>query len=628
MFPSFANNVPSNFRRTALLALALLGCNASLAEQRIEEITVTASHYPLASNQAAAAVSVIDQYQIDNRAALSMLDLLRDVPGMAVSQSGVLGSMSEIRVRGAEANQLLVLIDGIEVNDPSQNDGLNWGTLSAADIERIEVIRGSQSALYGSDAMAGVVNIITRSSDSPLSAGFSLERGGNVTWQRGLNVGVAGDKFSLRLAANKLESDGENIALEGDELDGHNNTTYGLKGRWQPSDNWRVGFSARRSEGSSDFDEPDDNTGLMKDAPSYSDFMNSNVGVTIDHDSQSGISQRVKWAMTETQNDNFAVWSDSTMAEKEQLQYLLSFASSTGRATLLLERETEQFDRKGVNTGQERETDSLGVELRQTFFDALTFAASGRFDDNSAFDDSSNVRFETSYQLDEQWRMRGSYSTADKNPTFVELYGYSPDGYIGNPDLQPESSETTELGLDWNAPDNRIGLNLTVFDMSLSDEIYTVYAPNTSLNREGESRRRGAELGFSWLLDDALSLDGSYSYIKSTELKNGARVDELRRPNHLASVTLDWQINEQLQASVNFQHSGRQTDQDFYSSGQPLVEFDAFTLLAINVNYQASDELVLYAKATNAGDVHYQEVFGYSTPSRQIAVGVRYQWAR
>ena len=208
---------PCSLRRCGAafsIATALVGGLAH-GEQSIEEITVTASHFPLASNQAAAAVSVIDQYKIDNRAALSMLDLLRDVPGMAVSQSGVLGSMSDIRVRGAEANQLLVLIDGIEANDPSQDDGLNWGVLSAADIERIEVIRGSQSALYGSDAMAGVVNIITRTSSAPLSAGLNVERAGNNTWQSGVNVGVSGDRYSLRLAASQIDIDGEHILLEG-----------------------------------------------------------------------------------------------------------------------------------------------------------------------------------------------------------------------------------------------------------------------------------------------------------------------------------------------------------------------------------------------------------------------------
>ncbi|MFW2421414.1 MAG: TonB-dependent receptor plug domain-containing protein [Porticoccaceae bacterium] len=630
--------------RTVLALLPLCAVAPSYAQDVIEEITVTASHYPLASNQAAAAVSVIDQYTIENRAALSVVDLLRDVPGMAVSQSGVLGSMSDIRVRGAEANQLLVLIDGVEANDPSQDDGLNWGTLSAADIERIEVIRGSQSALYGSDAMAGVVNIITRSNKSPVSAGFVVERGGNATWQHGLNVGFASEQVALRLAANKLDSEGENIAREGSERDGHDNTTLSLKGSWRPSEQWRANFSARNSSGSSEFDKNDSATGLIVDAPSFSDFDNSHYGLSVDYENKNGLSQRVKWTIADSQNSNYpsASYDGSTAAEKQQWQYFLSYQSQTGRATLLLERETEEFERRGVvtefwgsildpNQDRERETDSVGLELRKTFFDQLTLAASGRVDDNSEFDDGGSERFEVSYQLNDQWRLRSSYSTAEKNPTFSERYGFY-SNFVGNPDLQPESSATSELGLDWQSPDNRVSVDLTVFDSALEDEINGfVYNSDlggfSSANKEGESQRRGAELGWSWQLNELLALDGSYSYIDSTEEAAEGERDELRRPNHIASLSLDWQISETLQSSINLQHSGTQIDQHFYASGSRYVELDAFTLVSINVNYRATDELVVYAKATNAANVNYEEVFGFSTPSRQIAVGVRYQWA-
>ena len=133
-------------------------------------------------------------------------------------------------------------------------------------------------------------------------------------------------------------------------------------------------------------------------------------------------------------------------------------------------------------------------------------------------------------------------------------------------------------------------------------------------------------------LGEQIAVDGSYSYIDSTEQGSDGERDELRRPNHLASLTLDWQASDALQLNINLQHSGSQIDQHFYSEGydyfSPYVTLDAFTLLAINVNYAATDQLTVYAKATNAGGVHYEEVFGFSTPSRQLAVGVRYQWAK
>ena len=128
-------------------------------DSNIQEILVSASLQPLPQTQSANAVTVIDREQLQNRLALNVTDLLRDVPGVAVSRTGVLGSQTQVRMRGAEANHVMVLIDGIEVNDPSLGDEANWANLSATDIERIEVMRGPQSALYGSDALAGVVNL-------------------------------------------------------------------------------------------------------------------------------------------------------------------------------------------------------------------------------------------------------------------------------------------------------------------------------------------------------------------------------------------------------------------------------------------------------------------------------------
>jgi len=171
-------------KKSSILAMAITLSASSFfipaviaAEADIQEVLVSASLVPIAANKSANAITVIDREQLKNRAALSVSDLLRDVPGLAVSRSGVQGSQTQIRARGAEANHLLVLIDGVEANDPSQSDELNWGVMAADDIERIEVIRGPQSSMRGSDAMAGVVNIITRSASEPFSAAAFTEAG-------------------------------------------------------------------------------------------------------------------------------------------------------------------------------------------------------------------------------------------------------------------------------------------------------------------------------------------------------------------------------------------------------------------------------------------------------------------
>ena len=178
--------------------------------------------YPITASRTANAITVIDREQLDNRAAVSGVgDLLRGVPGLAVSRSGVVGSQTQVRARGAEANHLMVLVDGVEVADPSQGDELNWATISASDIERIEVIRGPQSALRGSDAVAGVVNIITRSAEESFSSRLFSEIGTHGSHYSGVNLGVQGDSSDFMLSASHLETEGANISRSGSEKDGH-----------------------------------------------------------------------------------------------------------------------------------------------------------------------------------------------------------------------------------------------------------------------------------------------------------------------------------------------------------------------------------------------------------------------
>jgi vitamin B12 transporter len=212
---------------------------------------------PIAPAASANAITVIDSEQLKLRAALSVSDLLRDVPGLAVSRSGVQGSFTQIRVRGSESNHLLVLIDGVEANDPSRSDELNWGTLSSSNIERIEVIRGPQSSMRGSDAMAGVVNIITRSADKPFSLNAYAESGSFSTNNYGFSLGHKADNYDISLGVSDMESGGANvIANTGtNDDDGYENTSISFKAGVDASDELRLTFSLARSDGMSEYDD-------------------------------------------------------------------------------------------------------------------------------------------------------------------------------------------------------------------------------------------------------------------------------------------------------------------------------------------------------------------------------------
>lgn len=615
---------------------------AAQAEQNIEEVLVSASLLPIAATRSANAITVIDSEQLKNRAAISVSDLLRDVPGLAVSRSGVQGSQTQIRVRGTEANHLLVLIDGVEANDPSQSDELNWGALTASDIERIEVIRGPQSAMRGSDAMAGVVNIITRSADQPFSAKLFSEAGSFGTHNSGFSVGAKNDDFDARLGVSHLETDGDNISRTGSEKDGYQNTSYNLKGSWTVSDQLRLSFAVRQIDGMNEFDSDGDFDGFVEDQNKVSEFCNSTVGVKANYISDDGRFQhRLVIAQTENNNATFTdfVIGNVTASVKDQYQYTGSvfWDESTQRLSLLVEREEEDFQQRGPitfadpNQDRERDTDSFALEYRTDISDNLTFAASGRYDDNSEFDSAGTYRVEAVYQLSDTARVRSAYGTAIKNPTFSERFGtYT--NFIGNPNLQPEESTSWELGVDQELYSGALTLSATLFDAELENEINGFAsdpggAGFTSVNKEGISQRQGVELSAIGALSDSLSLNAAYTYTDSVESDGaGGYTDEVRRPRHTASLNLAWQVMDNLHINTNAQYSGSQTDVFFppWPNPSETVTLDNYTLLNVNANFSATEKLDLYLRLDNLLDDDYEEVFGYQTLGFGASFGLRY----
>jgi vitamin B12 transporter len=179
------------------LPLSQFALAADLGRDDIDQIIVTGARTPLTINQIGSALSVITREDIERRETRYVADLLRSVPGFSVSHTGVAGSQTQVRVRGAEANHILVLIDGVRANDPATGDEFRWEYLSTGNIERIEVVRGPQSSLWGSDAVSAVVHIITRSDQSASSTRGYAEGGSFNTTNAGLNGVLVGDRWSL-----------------------------------------------------------------------------------------------------------------------------------------------------------------------------------------------------------------------------------------------------------------------------------------------------------------------------------------------------------------------------------------------------------------------------------------------
>lgn len=611
-----------------VFGLALLSFNLQVSAantQQVEEVIVSASLLPLEATRSANAITVIDSEQIKSRAALSVSDLLRDVPGLAVSRSGVLGSLTDIRARGAEANHLLVLVDGVEINDPSQSDQLNWGTLSTTGIERIEIVRGPQSSMRGSDAIAGIINIITASADKPFSADVYSEAGSWSTTRNGFSLGHQSEKFNVRFGASHIESEGTNVRpLTGStDRDGYRNTGLNLKANYQFNAQTALSFISRYTNGMAEFDDS-----FGEDH--YSDFNRGLTQIKSSYNSNDGLwSHSASIAVANFENDNFNAGSPngSTESSKQNYSYIGSryWEVANQRLSLALKREEEEFKQFGgwatgadANRFVERNTDSVALEYRFDPNDSITLALSSRYEDNDQFKSSTTQRFEAIYRQSDNLRFRGAWGTAVKNPTFTELYGIYW-GFQSNPNLIPEQSKSWELGFDRSMLEGRLEFGATYFDAQLENEIIGFGMPQ---NADGLSERQGAELSSSLVVNDSLSVTAAYTYTYSVDASG---VDEKRRPKNIGSINLAWQAQPDTKVNVNIQYNGSQIDSAL-AWGDPDVTLKAFTLVNVNVAYSPSSLLDVYMSLNNLFDKDYQEVNGYATLGFGANLGLRYKF--
>lgn len=629
------------------MALALFSNNLMAEDAfELEDIVVTAGLQPISITDVASSITVISREEIEQKQVLYLSELLRDVPGFAVSQAGGAGSQTQVRVRGAEANHLLVLIDGVRANDPSANDEFQYQFALTSNIERIEIIRGPQSATWGSDAVAGVINIIRKKTvDSHFLSG-NVEAGSFDTFSGGMEGGYSGDALDINAAVSFLDTGGTNISRNGGEKDGAENITGNMSLQYDASDAIRLRLSANLLDASSEYDDIDYFvTGLPVDADRLTETQQSFLSGTLNYEPpQSHWSANLSVNWMDSDNDNFSDgnWTSATAAET--LEFRIRGGVSLGdklnhRVGFALEREEVDFSQRGQaslygdpNQDQSYQANGYALEYVGKPMAGFTWTASARLDDYSDFDDARTWQLAASYQISAAHRLRGSVGTGSKTPTFTERYGFFEDLFLGNPDLKPESSRGWEIGLESNWSDNRHQLQLAYFDQNLQDEIDGfVFDPDTFLftarNKDTDSKRRGIETIFDTRLGKALTLAASYTYTDATE-KNGAgqSVEEVRRPKHMGGITANYRFaDEKGNLNLNLQYNGSQ--QDIFFSPQTytseFIKLDAYTLLNLAASWKLTQSLELTGRVSNLLDEDYEEVLGFARPGRGVYAGLR-----
>lgn len=585
-----------------------------------DEITASATRIGvLEQDDLTVPTSILTEADIAARGQQYVSDLLRSLPGIAVSQSGSGGGLTQIRVRGAEANQVLILIDGVEVANPSTGE-FDLSGLRAQDIVKIEVLRGEQSALYGSDAVGGVISIVTRAGETTEQWHANVEAGSRGTAQGQISAVIPIKGAALSVNGNLFTTEGYDVSGLGGEKDGSKSQSIniGLNA---------VNLGPIRLDGKYEFSEL--NTAFDSDSPFDGRLDNTDDetertrrSARVDARFKTGpVDHKISGGFNETDTDTVGGFSSRSIGERSNVSWIAGIDTNVHALSVLgeMERETYRIEPNTTEPGAEPENDmaAVAVDYRFTKNDVV-LSASARHDVNDLFQDATTWRLGAGYGFAWNGRVRASVGTGVKNPSLIELFGFFPgSNFTGNPDLKPETSVGVSAGYEQNI--GNFSGSVDLFYSELEDEIITQFLPptfaQTVANLTTTSTRQGIELEARYTRGD-VTLNGAATFLQSEQ--NG--ISEIRRPDVTASASVAWEATDALQLSAQVDHTGSQLDTDFATFSD--ISLDAFTLVGARAQFALSDRVSVSLRGENLLNADYQEIVGFASPGRGVYAGL------
>ncbi len=628
----------------AALSAATIDPRVSSAQeaQIAPDVVVTATRVATPAEQVGSAVTVITAKDIEERNPLFVERLLRSVPGVDVGQTGGLaGGNTQVRIRGSEGNHTLVIIDGIEVNRPNVSNEFDFFALQPEDIERIEVLRGPQSALYGSDAIGGVINIITKQGRGKPTINLKQEVGSIFTRNThfGINSGgkIENDwSYHVRLSGSAFHTNGVSAASVGTEDDG-----FTLE-----DGNAKVGFGYKKMifldlVGRMTRTDLDTDSSNGNGPPNAIDSLNR----TVTDDSYGRAQFRLnlfegmwkqKFGIMETNNtiknkNSTGAVTFKNEGKKSVWDYQSVFNIETSKLvnldhTLVLgydneDDRSESFTTNEVNNDNFHFNYQLGIAKRFYF----TGGAHQQWSDffrNVDLEDS--FRFTGAYvHRETKTKIKGAFGRGVKNPTLFELFG-STDNFVGNPNLKPEETKSWEAGFEQSFFNDKLKFDAVYFDNQITNLIQG--SGNTATNIAGSSIH-GVELGLKTHPMKNLDVVMSYTWTTSEQKSGTESGSELvRRPKHKANLDVNYRFL-QNKANVNFGllFNGQAQDLIFKNTfaDRELVTLDSYFLANLSGSYQIHENVKLFSRIENLFDQRYEEVEGFGRPGIAGFAGVK-----
>jgi vitamin B12 transporter len=590
-------------------------------------LVLTGGFTPIAAEEYGRSGTVVTREDIEARNITSVQDALRTIPGVNLSSAG--NNVTQVRIRGGEASHTLILIDGVEAAGGDGEYVLSG--LEVLNIERIEVLRGPQSVFYGSNASAGVINIITDKGAPGQRARARVQYGAG--YAASLALSSRGERGGLSFSLSDSFDEGWDFSDDGGEKDSTKRQTLLFSGDIEAAEGLTLGFTFRRSKERFEFDSASGMattpSGYIVDDPApFSTRDETTASVFAEYQMSGGrLVHRLSWNLTD--NDQAFFGGAPTATRAEALKYRLSYALD-GQAVPVADQTLTFFaehaqDASDSNPDFDREATSYAVEYRGSLAVGLDLQAGVRFDDNTVFDDATTWVLGVSYTLENGLRLHASAGTGIVNPSYFELYTDA-FGFTGNPNLSPERNQSWDIGVEVPFADGRGLVDVTYFDERLQDEIVsTPTGPGTFsfVNEAGESTRRGVEVEGMWAATRALDLRFSYTWL---EAENGDGTVEIRRPKHQLTLGATMATSDgRGLVSADIRHVAGNFDTQFFGAFETL-ELPVYTTVDVAARYAINDTLSLTGRVENLFDGDAVDVWGYAGRPRAIYVGLDATW--
>ena len=631
-----------NFRNTisVLAILAASGAAPALAQDLdIGEVVVTANKTPTEKSKVGSTVTVITKKDIDKQSKATLNDYLTLVPGMNVSSPGGMGQESSLSLRGADKKYIKTLFNGIDISDPTSTQVQTpYQNLLIGGIGSVEVLKGSQSTLYGSDAIAGVIGISTLTGIEPgIHQEISGEGGSFGTWRGGYSLSGADDTGKAALGIYGLDTAGISAALVNGapavdsnpshlERDGFQDFNINFAGEKQITDYFSVFGAALYINAKGDYDDsgnpPTDNTFNRFDTQQKAARLGFNLDL---------LDGRLKntFAVQASQIDRglnsvsiFGPYDADFRGERTKAEYQGSFEASRW---LTLQYGAD-YERQSAHA-----TDNFGTDTNESFsigglwgqavvspVENLTLTAGLRHDEHSEFGGHTTYRLTGSYSLpDYGTRFHSSYGTGFRSPSLYELY----DPFAGNSALRPEESKSFDIGVEQTFLDGRFVGDVTYFMLDTDNLIDYDYTTSRYVQLPGTTHRNGVEVSLSWAATSWLDLGASYTYTH-TRQPDGERRPRIPEHDFAIAATVrpaeKWTVTGVVHTVLNT------VDRISPSFGTFVnVPLDDYVLVDAKVSYKPTEATEIYLRGENLLDQKYEVVKGYGTPGLGVFAGFK-----